>query len=128
MTPAELRTLANEATPGPWRTGWTPGYLSALQEMHLESGYASSLPLTLRSDAHTEEIATVWNYLLPTVANATLIALSPDLARLCAEQHEALSWALSSLQTVLERRPHKAIPEMRACAEAALAKLAELKP
>ena len=40
------------------------------------------MPITIRSDAHTEEIATVWTCLLPTEANARLIAASPTMAEL----------------------------------------------
>ena len=45
-------------------------------------------PLTIRSPHHTEEIATVWNYLLPTGANARLIAAAPALLE-AAERAEA---------------------------------------
>jgi hypothetical protein len=67
----ELKMASQAATPGPWWSGSTPAYLMMLQNMHENM----EEPLTLRSPAHTEEIATVWNYLLPTKANANLIAL-----------------------------------------------------
>ena len=64
-------------TPGPWFTGPTPGYLRGGQEKDGRSRHYD--PITIRSAAHTEEIATVWTYLLPTPANANLIASAPDL-------------------------------------------------
>lgn len=59
-------------TPGPWEGGHTPFYLRMKQ---------TGDPITLRSDAHTEEIATVWTCMLPTEANAKLIAQSPNMLR-----------------------------------------------
>lgn len=69
----ELERLADSATPGPWIEGGTPGYLAAGQ---LANGTTrQNNPLTIRSPMHhTEEIATVWTYLLPTNANAAFIA------------------------------------------------------
>lgn len=68
----ELARLAKAATPGRWFTGFTPHYLSAGQDA--DGGPRSCHPITIRSPEHTEEIATVWTYLLPTEANAALIA------------------------------------------------------
>ncbi len=66
-------------TPGPWFEGYTPFYL--MQGQAAEEGDTARTvnPITIRSTAHTEEIATVWNYLLPTEANARLIAAAPEL-------------------------------------------------
>ena len=60
-------------TEGPWFVSPTPGYL-AMGQVH-----DGKHPITIRSNAHTEEIATVWTYLLPTESNANLIAAAPDL-------------------------------------------------
>lgn len=77
---ARVLELDAAALGGNWWTGATPGYLMARQDEH-----KMGLPVTIRSDAHTEEIATVWTYLLPTEANADLIAeyrnAAPRLAR-----------------------------------------------
>ena len=86
----KLRGLDGAMTPGPWEHGWTPGYLDGMQSQHVETGYASSPPLTLRSPAHTEEIATVWNYLLPTVGNADGIAALRNALPLIADVVEWL--------------------------------------
>lgn len=60
--------------PGPWEIGPTPGYL-AMGQVHNDVH-----PLTIRSPQHhSEEIATVWTCLLPTAANAHLIAAAPAL-------------------------------------------------
>ena len=59
-------------TPGTWYDGLTPFYLRMDQD---------GSPLTIRSKSHTEEIATVWTYLLPTEANSKLISAAPDLLR-----------------------------------------------
>lgn len=72
MNITELRALLAAATPGEWVTGETPRYLSAGQAADGEKRLVN--PITIRSPEHTEEIATVWTYLLPTEANAALIA------------------------------------------------------
>lgn len=59
-------------TPGPWAWGNTPHYLRMQQP---------GIPITIRSKAHTEEIATVWTHLLPTEVNSKLIAQSPAMLR-----------------------------------------------
>ena len=82
--------MSAEFTPGPWTMGPTPGYLAMGQQNH---GMGS--PITIRSEAHTEEIATVWTYLLPTEANARLITAAPDLL-------EALRWALPLAEMAIE--------------------------
>lgn len=69
-----LKAALEKATPGPWFTGPTPGYLAGMQQADGKARRVN--PLTLRSPAHTEEIATVWTYLLPTEANADLIVLA----------------------------------------------------
>lgn len=58
-------------TPEPWFIGDTPGYLALGQWKDGKSRFSD--PITIRSAAHTEEIATVWTYLLPTDANARRI-------------------------------------------------------
>lgn len=84
----EIHNRARAATPGPWKSGPTPKYLMASQEQH-----GMGLPLTIRSpEHHSEEIATVWTYLLPTEANAEFIARS----------REDISWLLESLEEALD--------------------------
>ena len=104
MTPAELRALADEATK-PWR---------------IDSAARNSV-LIGHSYKGTE-----------SQADARLIALAPDLARLCAEMAEALSLLLvAKREYKIEYAGH--IPakteaeQARDLARAALAKLAELK-
>lgn len=58
-------------TPEPWFIGDTPGYLALGQWKDGKSRFSD--PITIRSASHTEEIATVWTYLLPTDANARRI-------------------------------------------------------
>lgn len=82
MTPELLALLSPEeraawalcegATPGPWIAGYTPSYLSHGQRA--DGASRAEDPLTIRSPAHTEEIATIWTYLLPTTGNAAHIA------------------------------------------------------
>ena len=69
--------MTQKLTPGPWFTGPTPRYLGGSQ--YKDGKARHNDPLTIRSPAHTEEIATVWTYLLPTEANARLIAAAPEL-------------------------------------------------
>jgi hypothetical protein len=102
VTPDELRKLADEATPGPWEF-WTD---AAADGVRIGS-------YTVNFGAQS--------------ADARLIALAPDLARLCAELGEALAWCYVSFNTVLAGKPHRAVPEMKAAVDAALAKLAELE-
>ena len=77
LNPEYMRLVAETAhTLGPWFIGSTPKYLGMHQ---WADGKARKInPLTIRSPHHTEEIATVWNYLLPTEANARLIAAAPE--------------------------------------------------
>jgi hypothetical protein len=68
----QLARLSEKATQGEWFTGPTPGYLALGQRA--DGKARRQEPITLRATSHTEEIATVWNYLLPTEANAEFIA------------------------------------------------------
>ena len=79
-----------EHTPTPWFLGPTPGYLGGTQ--YKDDGARHSDPITIRSPAHTEEIATVWTYLLPTEANAEFIV------RACNSHDEVLA----ALERLLE--------------------------
>ena len=79
----EAGKRAEAATEGPWVTGPTPRYLMMMQEM--DGSARQENPLTLRSPAHTEELVTVWNYLLPATANAIFIAAArTDIPRILA--------------------------------------------
>lgn len=78
-------------TAGPWWCGPTPGYLDGNQSQHPGMGPS----ITIRSPAHTEEIATVWTYLLPTEANASLIAAAPDMHALLGQAWGALNFILA---------------------------------
>jgi hypothetical protein len=69
MTPDDLRKLADEATPGPWKPDDDPG-------THWLLGFDGG-----------DSYVTDW----PTKeADLRLLALAPDLARLCADLAEAL--------------------------------------
>jgi hypothetical protein len=75
MTPEDLRKLADEATPGPWEyhagiPSWEPA-VAMTGSVYARDDYR---PLAEK----------------PRTADARLIALAPDLARLCAELGEAL--------------------------------------
>jgi len=80
---AEYMRLVRETpyTLGPWFVGPTPRYLMMNQQADGQA--RKSNPLTIRSPHHSEEIATVWNYLLPTEGNANLIAAALDLLYAC---------------------------------------------
>ena len=54
-------------TAEPWFPIGTPPYLA------MDQVYGDKRPISIGSSAHTEEIATVWTYLLPTEANARRI-------------------------------------------------------
>jgi len=82
MTPEQclthLREFANTlleksraATPQPWFKIATPGYLARGQQA--DGSARRTDPITLMSAAHTEELLTVWTYLLPTEANANFV-------------------------------------------------------
>ena len=94
----EYEALLENATPGPWNAGPTPGYLGAQQWK--DGGPRRSDPLTIRSPAHTEEIATVWTYLLPTEANAALIAAAPDALRVLCQAVRGLLQQNEEIKTV----------------------------
>ena len=96
MTPDELRALADAATPGPWQF-WTD---SVADGVRIGS-------YTVNFGAQT--------------ADARLIALAPDLARLCAELGEALTHVLA------EYDAGEVTDGSEAVAYDALAKLAELE-
>lgn len=57
----------------PWFLIYTPGYLMQGQQTREGDTARRVNPITIASGAHTEEIATVWNYLLPTEENAERI-------------------------------------------------------
>jgi len=59
---------------GNWFLTGTPHYLDGGQ-----SGPHHGHTLTIRSSNHTEELATIWTYLLPTRANARLMCAAPRL-------------------------------------------------
>jgi hypothetical protein len=108
MTPDDLRRLAEEATPGPWKCVPDSDHF---------------IVFTPEGDKH----ACAWTGRLE---DTRLIALAPDLARLCAEMGEALAEAQRIL--VYTRRDVMKMPgEQRSGAEdqvkRALAKLSELE-
>lgn len=72
MTPQRLREMVDAATPGPW----------AWDTMPMARGGTCT---RVRGNSRTVTTA--------DPPDADLIALAPDLARLCAEQHEALAAA-----------------------------------
>ena len=86
---------------GTWFCGPTPRYLDGGQST-TGHGYT----VTIRSTDHTEELATVWTYLLPTQANARVMAAAPSLVDaledlLDRDSPEARAAALALLETVL---------------------------
>ena len=90
-------------TAGPWFMIGTPGYLMMMQRADGRDRLVN--PITIASHAHTEEIATVWNYLLPTEANARLIAAAPTLYKAlqsAAEYYKMLESATGVKHPVLE--------------------------
>jgi hypothetical protein len=109
VTPDELRALADEATPGPWR--------------HLRISQAECVDTELGMIFAANE------------AQARLVALAPDLARLCAEMGEALEILRNGYDdherecASLWEEPSRSMPCDCAVGviDAALAKLAELE-
>jgi hypothetical protein len=100
MTPDDLRRLAEEATPGPWKCVPDSDHF---------------IVFTPEGDKH----ACAWTGRLE---DTRLIALAPDLARLCAEMGEALA--------DIERSEHvgpNALTRTGMIARAALTKLSELE-
>jgi hypothetical protein len=99
LSPDELRRLAEEATPGPWHW-WDEGYLAngSLKSKH-------GLILKLRPVEAVEPCVE------PKGANARLIALAPDLARVLADaaqiievfQHEEPDLMTADLKDWQER-------------------------
>jgi hypothetical protein len=86
---AKLRTLCEAALDGPWEVGPTPRYL-AQDQVH-----DGRSPLTIRAPSvHTEEIATVWTYLMPTEANAEFIAASREAMPALLDELEETQIAL----------------------------------
>jgi len=121
MTPDELRALADAATPGPWEyfagmPPWIEREVGVTGSVYAEGGHS---PIA-------------WK---PTFADARLIALAPDLARLCAELGETLGEILRQADLFeMSRNDAEAglldievVPTMAETATAALAKLAELE-
>lgn len=92
-----------EHTAEPWYLGGTPFYLVAGQQADGEAKEFD--PITIRSPHHTEEIATVWTYLLPTEANAR---------RIVAAVNACMSIPTEALENGL-------IPQLRRIANAARA-------
>ena len=106
MTPAELRSLADEATPGPWGRALTsnlPGDGPVVKNLEFFDWVATV------QVSNTPE----WR------ENARLIALAPDLARLCAEYAGAFEQ--------IEKLHPKDRAESAHIARRALAKLSELE-
>lgn len=108
---ARLKELERLRTPGEWWTGPTPSYLGMGQFADGKSRRCN--PVTIRSPEHSEEIATVWTYLLPTEANAALIAASPSLLELA----EALEQAATRFQVYADLHTAKGTPEGNAKAQ-----------
>jgi len=98
VTPDELRLLAEEATPNHW---WATGH-------------------TIQ--AHRPGHATPALVATTNPRDARLIALAPDLARLCADAYDALRYIAG--YDVAGYEPHQHEQDV---AVAAFAKLAELK-
>jgi hypothetical protein len=116
MTPSELRELAEAATPGPWgyrvnegaeTWGWILGFAPGREQAVAAIGLGTNI----------EE------------PNARLIALAPDLARLCAEMAEALDASDSLIRFLKPDLSHTRprANEVAAHNRSALAKLAELE-
>jgi hypothetical protein len=104
MTPDELRSLADEATPGPWNIHDSGSHI------YIENGVV----LVTQIDASHDR----WEQRGLVEKDARLIALAPDLARLCAEMGEALDWIEASPENPLK---------VQFQARVALAQLSELE-
>jgi len=113
MTPDELRALADAATPGPWEWEY---------DEHGDYGGLCSDELWVLTTAmrHKGGDDFVSHIDLLDIHDALLIALAPDLARLCAELGEVI-------QYVREGNCGHISEEYVKHARAALAKLAELE-
>ena len=142
MTPDELRALADAATPGPWKWRWLgededPGWTDHGPWLETVAGQEKG-PKRDRYWSPDAQILSSWGHdawgLGVDDADARLIALSPDLARLCVEQHEMLGKAadtLADLAVSLRLLRHTTLATAVDIAEthtrAALAKMGELE-
>ena len=130
MTPDELRALADAATSGPWEVDAHDDGLDVRGPEHAAATIWIHLagPMTMGDDAVPEVKARA-------LADARLVALAPDLARLCAELGETLGEILRQADLFeMSRNDAEAglldievVPTMAETATAALAKLAELE-
>jgi len=93
VTPDELRALADAATPGPWKWRWLgededPGWTDHGPWLETVAGQEKG-PKRDRYWSPDAQILSSWGHdawgLGVEDADARLIALAPDLARLCAE-------------------------------------------
>ena len=109
MTPDKLRALADEATPGPWMNWQPPSPWVSRAE--------TNAPIAEMNSHETAQ----W------YPDARLIALAPDLARLCAEQHEVLRRIAEGDRPSDSPTWHSGKSWRIELAKAALAKLSELE-
>jgi hypothetical protein len=120
MTPDELRSLASEATPGPWVTG--TGAVGDYEYPNVwPTAYgAPVVSLDRRTGVPRERLD----------ADARLIALAPSLALLCAELGEALRRYMEAIEGSNYIRIEPSYEPLRTAihaGDAALAKLEELE-
>jgi hypothetical protein len=109
MTPEEMCKLADEATPGPWTVE------ESICAVDTPDGRALVLMVDRQEPAQA-------------LRDACLIALAPDLARLCAELGEALAGvAILEMHSDFSDDENEELRKRAVTARSALAKLAELE-
>lgn len=97
----QLRELHNVVYKD-WFVGPTPGYLIPGQQA--DNQHRRVDPLTIRSPEHTEELATVWNYLLPTELLAETICVSRNYLPLLLDEIDRLKEEVKELEEQLKTK------------------------
>jgi hypothetical protein len=77
MLTDDLRALHNDAMPGKWYLAYAPGYLAGSQQK--DDKFRQEDPLTVCTDAHTEEIFTAWTYMMSPSRNGKFVVAAHNL-------------------------------------------------
>jgi hypothetical protein len=93
VTPDQLKALAEAATPGPWEPLFEDDREASVFSTSRDHGWVTPRP-DKYTQARTGHECECTEGL--TDADARLIALAPDLARLCAEMAELLRYPASA--------------------------------